>query len=541
MDITDMMEVPGASDIPSLGVLSRLQSGQSDQSNQQYSPQAMQSDLMNRYMNSMSDRATARSDMDKYYQDAINSLKTPVQDNSWLHLALGALKPTLPWDNGVINGAIAAENEEQRANQESLKTRILANKLGMDWQHQRMSDIKDESDKLMARLAVGDRSAQNVGAFARQATSLYTQQFESYRKQAETMTDIDFDKKDAWIRKHAMDSTRAAMKDLAPAWEKAGVPVDTQEKLFGTIAPTLQQSQDIAKPDNKSINIVSTNIPPDVQSEIDKQIARMNANPNDRALRENTLKRLREISTQYPATPEQLKRFGKDVQPNAGDNATTPPRIGDNNISGKTIADVVAEAAGKKKSAEVSAESAGESGKILYESYGKLKEFPRTVQTLNDAMDAWSRSKDQFGKGAEMLNSTKSFLNNRLGLGFAPEKVASAQEFRAAMGRYASSLTRQTDSQPAQKLFEMIQQYVGSLENDPQAIPKIFKALYDLSRLDVETHNKNYETAIKGKDGFKSYFPLTIDTPALITHVGIDEDTGRRVARYSDRTAKFLD
>jgi len=173
----------------------------------------------------------------------------------------------------------------------------------------------------------------------------------------------------------------------------------------------------------------------------------------------------------------------------------------------------------------------------LYTEYEKVKDLPINVQSFNTAMDAWTKSKSQFGAGAEFFNNAKSFLNNRLGLGLSPEQVADAQVFNGVMGRYAAGQLRQMDSQPAASQLEMIRKAIGTLENDPEAVPKLLTHLHKLAQLQADNYNRRYSQAVQG--GFKPINDMSVAVPPLLKRVG--RHNGKRVGEFSDGSLQYLE
>ena len=188
--------------------------------------------------------------------------------------------------------------------------------------------------------------------------------------------------------------------------------------------------------------------------------------------------------------------------------------------------------------------------KIIMEQFSQVKGFPSDVETWNTALDYWRESKDQFGKGANFVNESKSFLKNRLGLPVGD--VANPQAFNSAMQQIVGPMVKQEDSQPAQAMIDQIRQSIGNIETDPDAIPKIFSLMYKLRRLKVEGHNDFVDKAAKNKyvpqdatEMFKVKVPdLLLDKPSKSKDIPTPSDKtvirevklkdGRIGVEYSD-------
>lgn len=527
-------ETPGADENQPLGALSQLQQ--------------FRGELVPQYKAAQAGREQSRSALDEHYQAAMDELKKPVRDNSWLHLALGALQPSWSPMGSVLSGAQSALAEQERVGALSQERALGASQLGAEWQRRKMEDYKSEADKLLAQLGgvnrMGQEQARATNAFARQATTLYTQQLEAARRQAEARSDLTPDERKRWIQDTARQNTRLALKQLAPIYEQAGVTVSDEmlnsflpsEEGYGAVEKTTTRAvaaQGTGAERMQGVGVIPERLPKEVSDEVNRLVTRLQSRPSPE-LHKNTLKRLKEIQAQYPqAQPavSELPSFG--IAPQAEATRTVAPDVG-----GRTIAEIKAQEAGMKTKAEEMAKSATPGEKIVYETYDKLKDFPANVETWNHALTEWDKSKSEFGTGAEFMNKAKSFLNNRLGLDLTPEKVASAQTFAAAMDRYAAAQLRQTDSQPALKQLEMLRAAIGTLENDPNAVPKIIQHLQRLAEIQAEGHNKRVQQA--GEKGMQSYFDLAIPVPPIIKKFGTDPKTGRRVAKYSDGSIKYV-
>lgn len=240
--------------------------------------------------------------------------------------------------------------------------------------------------------------------------------------------------------------------------------------------------------------------------------------------------------TQYVKTsmaPEKQQAVAAAVRQMMGASAAAPtPQVSPDNATMKGYEE--------RERLKGQGRQTGEEGvKAIYDEYAKVKDLPSNIATFNQAMQSWAKSKDQFGAGAEFFNNAKSFLNNRLGLGIDKEKVADAQMFAAAMDRFAAAQLRQTDSQPALKQLEMLRKAIGTLENDPEAVPKILQHLHKLAEIQAEGFNRRVSAA--EANGFKPMAPMQVVVPPLAKKFYVHRPTGRMVVEYSDGRKEFAE
>jgi hypothetical protein len=113
------------------------------------------------------------------------------------------------------------------------------------------------------------------------------------------------------------------------------------------------------------------------------------------------------------------------------------------------------------------------------------------------------------GPGGEGLLGAAKFLNNRMGMNIDTEGVNSAEELRTRIFFNIMDNLKKMDAQPSQQQQQIMQQSLGNLGTDPNALPKVLDAFGDAIRGKVDLHNK--EVAGATSRGVKFPYDPTID------------------------------
>lgn len=182
---------------------------------------AQQSRLSKEYDTAAAGRSSARTSMEQAYKDMSELAKKPVEDNSWLKMALAALKPVYPWENAPLNGANAFLQSQEQVNAANRANMLKGTGMDVDWQKAKLSDYRDEADKLLGKLGgsgaggiSGQITAQTM--VARKAMELMSQNSQAAAKQFEHRDDLTPEAKAAAISDQARAATFTQLKALAP-------------------------------------------------------------------------------------------------------------------------------------------------------------------------------------------------------------------------------------------------------------------------------------------------------------------------------------
>jgi hypothetical protein len=139
----------------------------------------------------------------------------------------------------------------------------------------------------------------------------------------------------------------------------------------------------------------------------------------------------------------------------------------------------------------------------LLKDYEALKTLPDTMSTLDQSMGAWEKAQagGMLGSGADLKLGAAKFWNNNLGqlLGvqIAPEAVANVEYLRGTLFRQVLDNLKKMDASPSQQQQAVMQQSLGSIGTDPQAIPKLINLTKQILLNRASLHDKRVSEAQK--------------------------------------------
>lgn len=305
-----LVPTPGAEENASLGALSQMQQ--------------LRQQLQDEYTTARTGREQSRSALDEYYQQAINNLKKPVQDNTWLHMAIGALTPAWSSREGTLQGVRAAMGESERVRGQERANADLRAKLGIEWQGAKMKDYGSEADKLLAGMTRASISgAGGVGKWVQSKDD----QGNLYWTNNVTMEQkvVPASRMPMWDKARS-EGYRAAVAEEHPDPEAYAIAYANKVVGLspGGVAPKTAEQPPVAQlrgtppakiptvtEEPKGVGVIEQNLPHDVAEEVRRQTARLQANPNNAELRTSTLRRLREIAAQYPQAQGRISPEGE--------------------------------------------------------------------------------------------------------------------------------------------------------------------------------------------------------------------------------------
>jgi len=141
-----------------------------------------------------------------------------------------------------------------------------------------------------------------------------------------------------------------------------------------------------------------------------------------------------------------------------------------------------------------------------------LRNSKGAIDNINKAITLIPSSAQFMGPGGEPLLNATSFLNNRLGLTIDTKGVTDATELRSRMFNNVIDTLKKLDSTPTQKQQDTLQQALGTLGTDPNALPNVLRAFQDVIRSKVEDYNADVTEA--EKRGVKFPYKPQIDIGA---------------------------
>lgn len=130
------------------------------------------------------------------------------------------------------------------------------------------------------------------------------------------------------------------------------------------------------------------------------------------------------------------------------------------------------------------------------DSFNKLKEAPVMLANLDKAKALIPGAKGFMGPGGEGMLEAAKFLNNRLGLSINTEGVQKAEELRTRIFQQIMENLKKMDAQPSTYQQKVMEDALGKLGTDPNALPKVLDVAADVVKGKVQVHNKSVQDSI---------------------------------------------
>lgn len=145
------------------------------------------------------------------------------------------------------------------------------------------------------------------------------------------------------------------------------------------------------------------------------------------------------------------------------------------------------------------------------DTYKQLKTAPTDIANLRRAAElSKTEGRKYMGTGGEAFLSAAKFLKNRLGVDVDEKAIASAEEARTVLFQNVLNNLRKLDAQPSQQQQLIMQQALGSLDTDPDALPKVVQVYEDVIRGRVEQHNREF-AEMKANPNLANAFPYSLE------------------------------
>ena len=129
------------------------------------------------------------------------------------------------------------------------------------------------------------------------------------------------------------------------------------------------------------------------------------------------------------------------------------------------------------------------------QTFNALKNAQPTLDNIEAAKALVSTAKGFMGAGGEPLLQAASFLNNRLGMKIDTKGVTDATELRSRLFFGILDNLKKLDSQPSQAQQAIMQEALGNLGTDPNALGRVLDAFGDSIRTKVDLHNAEVSDA----------------------------------------------
>jgi hypothetical protein len=149
--------------------------------------------------------------------------------------------------------------------------------------------------------------------------------------------------------------------------------------------------------------------------------------------------------------------------------------------------------------------------KEFRETYKQLKTAPTDIANLRRAAElSKTEGRKYMGTGGEAFLSAAKFLKNRLGIDVDEKAISNAEEARTVLFQNVLNNLRKLDAQPSQQQQLIMQQALGSLDTDPDALPKVVQVYEDVIRGRVEQHNREF-AEMKANPNLANAFPYSLE------------------------------
>jgi hypothetical protein len=142
----------------------------------------------------------------------------------------------------------------------------------------------------------------------------------------------------------------------------------------------------------------------------------------------------------------------------------------------------------------------------MVKNYNVLQGAPEALKNIEGAKKLVSQAGGFVGQFADIKLAAVKALNNNLGTNISPNEVASAEELRSRMFFQIMDNLKKLDAQPSQQQQRVMQEALGTIGTDPNAIPRVLDAFASTIRGKVAEHNKRVTQA----EGNRIRFPYDL-------------------------------
>lgn len=175
--------------------------------------------------------------------------------------------------------------------------------------------------------------------------------------------------------------------------------------------------------------------------------------------------------------------------------------------------------------------------------YDTLKQSPSMFANIEASKKLIPAASVFMGTGGEGMKAAASFLNNRLGMNVNTEGVKTAEELRSRLFQGILANLKRLDSQPSERQQAALEQALGSLNTDPNALSNVLDSYADTVRTNIDTHNAEVKSAISR--GVKFPYDPIIKVPPKATgpdgYVEVKPTAdGRWLGKKADGTVEVI-
>lgn len=133
----------------------------------------------------------------------------------------------------------------------------------------------------------------------------------------------------------------------------------------------------------------------------------------------------------------------------------------------------------------------------MRQNYSKLRDAPVMLNNIEQAKGLIPQARGFMGPQGESMLTAAKFLNNRLGLEINTEGVKNAEELRTRIFQQVMENLKKMDAQPSTYQQKMMEDALGKLGTDPNALPQVLDVMGDIVRKKADIHNETVKSAEK--------------------------------------------
>ena len=149
--------------------------------------------------------------------------------------------------------------------------------------------------------------------------------------------------------------------------------------------------------------------------------------------------------------------------------------------------------------------------KEFRDTYKQLKTAPTDIANLRRAAElSKTEGRKYMGTGGEAFLSAAKFLKNRVGIDIDEKAIAAGEEIRTVLFQNVLNNLRKLDAQPSQEQQRIMQEALGSLDTDPDALPRVVQVYEDVIRGRVEQHNREF-AEMRANPNLANAFPYSLE------------------------------
>jgi len=138
----------------------------------------------------------------------------------------------------------------------------------------------------------------------------------------------------------------------------------------------------------------------------------------------------------------------------------------------------------------------------MRQNYSKLRDAPAMLSNIEAAKGLIPQARGFMGPQGESMLTAAKFLNNRLGMEIDVEGVTKAEELRTRIFQQVMDNLKKMDAQPSTYQQKVMEDALGKLGTDPNALPRVLDVMGDLVAKRVDIHNQTVDSALRSGTAF---------------------------------------